>query len=458
MITPPAGFRALPLSITQLSLAAVLQCGQSFRWNIFPLLSLASGTSGADNLHPTHEYRLCLRDRVVCLRQSLDTLFYRSVLPGPPLSRTLQDEREAETLAWLRDYFQLDVDLEALYEQWGKRDSVFMNRQQRFSGIRVLRQDPFENLISFICSSNNNIARITKMVKALCRQYSPALIALPSPALTDDDSNDPSTQELTEAYHPFPPPSALAAPEVASTLRGLGFGYRAEFIQRTAQMLVEAHGVAASESGVEPAEKWLHSLRKMSTSDAREELLKFVGVGRKVADCVLLMSLDKREVIPVDTHVHQIAMKHYGVSGSSKAKSNMTPKLYDEVSSKLAAVWGDYAGWAHLVLFTSDLKSFSSYGLSTTAAFPKAQPDVKITSRQRKSVLATPSATPSPAGKRKRKQVQEATVAIIANEKVESSSTQHSDVELPALDDSSMADRVKRRRRVKVTIAAVALK
>lgn len=57
----------------------------------------------------------------------------------------------------------------------------------------------------------------------------------------------------------------------------------------------------------------------------------------------------QKEVIPVDTHVYQIAIKHYGIPGKSGTKANMTPKLYDEVNSKLAKVWGDYAGWAHSV-------------------------------------------------------------------------------------------------------------
>jgi N-glycosylase/DNA lyase len=157
----------------------------------------------------------------------------------------------------------------------------------------------------FICSSNNNIARITKMVKSLCIQYSPPLLSIPPPTstiatglLTPSDSNHscPSSalstpeQEL-ESFHPFPPPSRLSAPDVAATLRSLGFGYRADFIQKTAKMLVDVHGVSAKE--VDGPEKWLHSLRSTSTADAREELLKLMGVGRKVADCILLMSLDK---------------------------------------------------------------------------------------------------------------------------------------------------------------------
>ncbi|KAG2158288.1 DNA glycosylase [Suillus bovinus] len=350
----PPGFRALPLSDVQLSLAVVLKCGQSFRWSCYPLLS-SLGTESS----PTHEYRLCLRDRVVCLRQSSDYLYYRSVFPEH-LSPDQESVSDEETLIWLKDYFQLHVDLVKLYDQWSDRDHVFNKLKSRFSGIRILRQDPWENLVSFICSSNNNIPRITKMVHALCKQYSPSLISLPPPELSESDSQGPTV------YHPFPPPSLLAAAEVKSTLRGLGFGYRADYIQRTAKMLVDAHGPSISNSeSREQCEEWLTGLRDMSTEAAREELLKFVGVGRKVADCVLLMSLDKKEVIPVDTHVHQIAIKHYGLRtiGGSKGKGVMTPRIYDEVATKLANIWGEYAGWAHTVLFTADLKAFSSFGL-----------------------------------------------------------------------------------------------
>ena len=141
----PAGFRALPLPLAQLSLAAVLKCGQSFRWNVF---ALHEDQPFPDSSLPTHEYRLCLRDRVVCLRQSPDTLFYRSVFP--PSSTGDSETREAETLAWIRGYFQLDIDLVGLYRQWGALDPVFRRLQDRFEGIRMLRQDPFETLISWV--------------------------------------------------------------------------------------------------------------------------------------------------------------------------------------------------------------------------------------------------------------------------------------------------------------------
>jgi N-glycosylase/DNA lyase len=297
------GFQTLPLPIVQLSLAAVLKCGQSFRWSIFPLENVSDASS------PTDEYRFCLRDRVVCLRQSSDTLFYRSVFPEVLSSPALAALRETETLAWINDYFQLDVDLVKLYDRWDDCDPVFRKFRSRFGGVRMLRQDPWENLVSFvfmqdfstsahsliriirfICSSNNNISRITKMVQALCRHFSPPLLSLPDPSPILQLS---STSEA-ETYHPFPRPSVLASPDVSATLRVLGFGYRAEFIQRTAKMLVDMHGCSpSSDDQPEPCEEWLNTLRSVSTAEAREELLKFIGVGRKVADCVLLMSLDK---------------------------------------------------------------------------------------------------------------------------------------------------------------------
>ncbi|KAI0293100.1 DNA glycosylase [Russula brevipes] len=326
----PLGFRALPLPLAQLSLAAVLKCGQSFRWSVYPLRAALPSD-------PSHEYRLCLQDRVVCLRQSPDTLFYRSVFPDPSASSEVEAARDAETLLWLDDYFQLDVDLAKLYNEWSERIP--------FEGIRMLRQDPWENLISFICSSNNNITRITKMVKSLCAQYSPPLLSIPLPMPTAVGMLTPSDSDGTKSeLSPFPPPSLLSSPDVATRLRSLGFGYRADFIQKTARMLEDAH------------ERWLYTLRDMTTADARHELLKLMGV---------VVNLDKPEVIPVDTHVHQIVVKHYGFRGASGTKQAMSPKLYDAISEKFYNVWGAYAGWAHSVLFTADLKAFSDYGLLT---------------------------------------------------------------------------------------------
>ncbi|KAG8734460.1 8-oxoguanine glycosylase ogg1 [Ceratobasidium sp. 423] len=287
-------FKSIQLPIAQLNLKAVLKCGQSFRWIMVPLdpteQDLVKSEPGAQSKShdlPSEEWRLTLEDRVVCLRQTATELFYRAHFPAECASEFSSDNQDS-TLLWLRDYFQLNVDLEALYADW----------------------------------------------------------ELPG-------------SPLDASWHPFPPPRALADSNAEAKLRELGFGYRAKYIQKTAAMLSEKH---------EDPMKALLDLRQLSTSEARTRLLEFHGVGPKVADCILLMSLDKTEVVPVDTHVQQIATKMYGFRSQGKQPKAMNPRLYSEIASKFTDTWGPYAGWAHSVLFTADLKSFANFGLDSPAA------------------------------------------------------------------------------------------
>jgi N-glycosylase/DNA lyase len=221
------------------------------------------------------------------------------------------------------------------------------------------------------------------MVQSLCTSFSPELY---HGKLSDDFEE----AETLHTYHAFPTPQQLAKEDVAPKLRELGFGYRAEYVQRTAQILCEEH---------KDPEEYLMGLRKLPVDEAREELLKLCGVGPKVADCVLLMSLDKvcdfypcifeaycdvqKNVVPVDTHVHQIALKYYGLRGTPQGKGGkvpMTPKIYEAVGKRLVEIWGDYAGWAHSVLFTADLRSFASYNLPTPDTTPlKSSPTTPTT-------------------------------------------------------------------------------
>lgn len=117
----------------------------------------------------------------------------------------------------LKDYFQLDINLEDLYKKWSKADVNFEKISKQFPGIRMLRQDPVECLFSFICSSNNHISRITSMVDKLAEHYGKKI------NVTDcvDGVN----------FYAFPKVEALAAEGVEEKLRELGFGYRAKYIQ-----------------------------------------------------------------------------------------------------------------------------------------------------------------------------------------------------------------------------------
>jgi N-glycosylase/DNA lyase len=225
----------------------------------------------------------------------------------------------------LNDYFQLAVNLKELYSTWSEVDDNFKSVAEKFPGVRILRQDPVENLLSFICSSNNNISRISGMVENLCVHF-----------------GEPVTEVDGQMHYAVPSIEKLAQPGVEETLRKLGFGYRARFIVKSCQKMLEK----------EPG--WLVGLRERPYEEAKEELMGLPGVGPKVADCVCLMSLDKMGALPVDTHVWQITASKY-LKHLNRTKS-LTPTVYSEIGDFYRKRFGDYAGWAHSVLFTADLK------------------------------------------------------------------------------------------------------
>lgn len=111
--------------------------------------------------------RTCaLRGRILSVRQDPTHLYYRAIFPPLSPVKSKLDILD-DTGELVRDYFNLSVDLAGLYEKWSSRDPHFKKIALKFAGIRMLRQDPWENLLSFICSSNNNIVRISQMVLLL---------------------------------------------------------------------------------------------------------------------------------------------------------------------------------------------------------------------------------------------------------------------------------------------------
>ncbi|KAM0724228.1 hypothetical protein Q7P37_000110 [Cladosporium fusiforme] len=316
---------------------------------------------------------MALHNRILSLHQDPEHLYFRAIRPGdsngtteaplptPPASHapsiagaeaaeteTAVEEKD-DTLALVHHYLNLTPNLTALYAQWSSADANFAKKAPKFTGVRILRQDAWEALIGFICSSNNNIARISQMMHKLCLHYGPLLGHVDG-----------------EAYHDFPEPRALAQEGVEANLRSLGFGYRARYLYQTACMVVEKPdgwldslrnpeapvlGQAAKDGG-----EWQASGRE-GYRKAHEALITLQGVGPKVADCVCLMGLGWGEAVPVDTHVWQIAQRDYKF-GKGK-HSSLTKATYDAVGDKFRSLWGKEAGWAHSVLFTADLRAFS---------------------------------------------------------------------------------------------------
>ncbi|KAF6037218.1 OGG1 [Bugula neritina] len=235
----------------------------------------------------------------------------------------------------LVDYFQLGIDLSALYKQWSSADKHFQLISDRFPGIRIMRQDPTENLFAFICSSNNHVSRISGMVNKLSQNYGTKL----------------GTVDGTDLYS-FPTADKLTGSKVESHLRELGFGYSYKS---------QVYSRNSESTSHERPEGFLNSLRDRPYEECITELTKFLGVGRKVADCVALMSLDKSQVVPVDTHVLQIAIRDYSIPGVTKNTRSLTPALHDKIGKYFIDLYGDHAGWAHTVLFAADLKRFSDH-------------------------------------------------------------------------------------------------
>jgi endonuclease III-like uncharacterized protein len=144
-------------------------------------------------------------------------------------------------------------------------------------------------------------------------------------------------------FHAFPSLKRLSEIK-EEELRDIGFGYRARYIITSANQIIE-----------KGEEKWLESLRANNDRKAvQTELLSLMGIGKKVADCISLFSLDKLECIPVDTHVWQIA-QHYLPKLKGKKLSD---PLYEEIGLFFQEKFKPYCGWAHSVLFASDLSFF----------------------------------------------------------------------------------------------------
>lgn len=225
-----------------LRLDITLKCGQSFRWRRLEDGAGAEGLecgAGAD----CPVYAGVLEGRLLLLAQTESHLLYNCVAGSA-----------AGLEPVLRDYFQLAVDLPALYLQWAQQDPIFERISQSYPGVRMLRQTPTENLFSFICSANNNISRISGMVERLCTEFGP---------LVGEFQSVP--------YHAFPGLERLAEPAVEPRLRELGFGYRAKYIQQAAEQILARGGLA-----------WLLSHRTMDYSTAKQSLTQLSGVGPKV--------------------------------------------------------------------------------------------------------------------------------------------------------------------------------
>lgn len=172
-------------------------------------------------------------------------------------------------LGKVRDFFALDFDVAGMTQEIGV-DPLIRQAIRSHSGLRIIRQDPWECTIGFVLSAYNNIVRLTGMVNKLSARFSDA----PEPNL---------------AWRPFPSAEVLArVPE--RTLRACGLGFRAPYVRQAAQM------VAGGEADLEG---W----RKLDDDALRAALITLPGVGEKVAECIMLFAYQRYSAFPVDVWI-----------------------------------------------------------------------------------------------------------------------------------------------------------
>ena len=187
-------------------------------------------------------------------------------------------EKEYEEI-W-KEYFDLDTDYGAFIKQADPGDKYLQDAIRYGSGIRILHQEVWEMIVSFIISQQNNISRIRKCIENICEKYGEEL---------KTEEGDP--------YYSFPLPEAFAVLE-EDELKECNLGYRSKYVVRTAKMITEGRFD-------------LEKIKTLPYEEARNELLQLFGVGVKVADCICLFGLHHLQAFPVDTHIKQAVNAHY---------------------------------------------------------------------------------------------------------------------------------------------------
>lgn len=218
------------------------------------------------------------------------------------------DEKSFEEIFY--DYFDLSRDYKLVMEELAK-DEVMKDATDYGKGIRILNQDKFETIISFIISANNQIPRIQKAIEKISEMYGDYL---------GEDKN--------RKYYAFPSAQqlALAKPEDLREFARVGFRDK---------RIVEASKLIAS--GQVDIEK----ISEMDLEDARKELQTLPGVGPKVADCILLFAFDRKESFPVDVWIKRVMEELY--------LKEVTPK--SKIATRGREVFGKNAGFANQYLF-----------------------------------------------------------------------------------------------------------
>ena len=242
--------KEIELDVKCFNLKYTLECGQCFRWNKID----------------ENTYIGVVKDRVLKVRQEGNKIFIKS-------------DKEENLEKVVRYYFDLDRDYEKLEKKIVLIDDNIAKAVKNTSGLRNLNQDFFEMLISYIISANNNIPRISKSVNEISKRYGKEI------------------EFEGQRYYLFPTPDELTDVTI-DEFRECGVGFRDKYIYKTVEK-------------INNKEIDLEQMQKLDTEKLKAALLSLMGVGPKVADCILLFSCARQEVFPIDVWVQRIMRRLY---------------------------------------------------------------------------------------------------------------------------------------------------
>lgn len=223
---------------------------------------------------------------------------------------------------WEKIFFRLDDDDKTLQNTLSK-DKIILDIYQKYEGLRVIRQNPFQCIISFICASNTNIKRIRGMLKNLSKKFGEKIIY------------DGLEFDL------FPKPKKLSTASI-NELESCGLGYRAKFVKSVAK-------------DIESERLNFEDMKKKSYEIGKSELIRLNGIGNKTADCILLFSFEKLNAFPIDVWIYRSLVENY--SWFFDKKENLysigkpTNSQYNIISSKVRNYFGEYSGYVQQYLY-----------------------------------------------------------------------------------------------------------
>ena len=269
--------------IKSFELRDIFDCGQCFRWN--------EQEDGS--------YTGIIKNGVLNVKKEESNVIFSGLL-----------NEDIEKVC--NEYFDLNTDYELIKEKLSTVDDNLKKSIEYGEGIRILNQDLWECIISFIISANNNIPRIKKIIDRISENYGEEIIW-----------ND-------KKYYTFPTEKELSKASIED-LRKLGLGFRDKRVYTTTKMILNK-------------EVDLDEIIKLDNSnEIREKLFSLDGVGEKVADCIMLFSLKRFDVFPVDVWVRRVMNELY-IKNENEEKVNKTEvrKIAEEKFGSLAGIAQQY--------------------------------------------------------------------------------------------------------------------